>query len=139
MLHLIPILLCLMIVSCSTKSKKPITDINIAPPARVDLKLLKQDIYNGFVSKIEYEIDEDAKQLNLKCDDKNVGFDKIDKGIRFFVSAPYKFKGDKLRCELSSDKFGRTPIVEFTVKAYPYKQEFLKVPKKHVDLSKEAH
>ena len=138
MLHLIPILLCLIIVSCSTKSKKPTTDINIAPPARVDLKLLKQDIYNGFVSKIEYEIDEDAKQLNLKCDDKNVGFDKIDKGIRFFVSAPYKFKGDKLRCELSSDKFGRTPIVEFTVKAYPYKQEFLKVPKKHVDLSKEA-
>lgn len=131
------LLLCFLIVSCSTESKKS-TPGPTSPPPRVDLKLIKQDIYNGFAAKIEYQIDEDVKQLKLKCHDKEAGFDKIDKGIRFFVSAPYKFKSDKFKCELSSDKFGWTTIVEFSIKPYAYKQEFLKVPKKHVDLSKEA-
>lgn len=138
MSRLIYILLCFIVVSCSTKSKKTVSKPAPPPPARTDLKLIKQDIYNGFARKIEYEIKEDVKELKLKCRGKDAGFDKTNKGIRFFVSAPYKYKSDKFNCELSSSKFGWTPIVEFSIKAYKYKQEFLKVPKKHVDLSKEA-
>ncbi len=96
---------------------------------------MNMEIHNGFAKKIEYQINEDVTQLKLKCRNKVTGFDKIEKGLRFFVSAPYKYSEETFKCELSSNKFGWTPIVNFKIKAYPYKQEFLKVPKKHVDLA----
>lgn len=130
------ILLCFILFSCSSSPKKTVVEKEVSPPApRIDLKVLNLEIHNGFVKKIEYKIKEDVTLLKLKCNGRDNGFDKTQKGIRFFVSAPYKFEVDKFNCQLSSDKFGWTPIVNFTIKAYPYRQEFLKVPKKHVDLA----
>lgn len=124
--------------SCSFSSKKVILKESTELPPRIDLKVLKLEIFNGFAKKVEYEIEGKFKEVQLECRGKNTGFDFTGAGLRFFISAPYKYQEEKFSCRLSTDKFAWTPIVEVTVKPYGYKQEFLKVPKKHVDLSKES-
>ncbi|MCO4793993.1 MAG: M23 family metallopeptidase [Bacteriovoracaceae bacterium] len=129
------ILICFFLISCASNKSKEGKKVEVELPPKADIVSIKTNIYNGFVKKIEFKLGENYKEIQLKCRGKETGFDKSETGLRFFISAPYKYKTDTFKCLLSTNEFGWTPIVDVKIKPYKYRQEFLKVPKKHVDLA----
>ena len=124
----------LFIFSCAKTQK--VVSKNVAKDVKkvFDYQPMKIEIFNGFAKKIIVELPKELIPLDLICNGKKVGFDKTDTGIRTFLSISYKFKKPTLICNLLTKDFEPLKVIEAVVKKYPYKEEFLKVPKKHVDL-----
>ena len=122
-----------MTSSCALFKKK------IQPPAskpvlKAEIKLQEVDAFNGFAKKVLVPLDEKIIVENVVCLGKNVGFDRTDTGIRIFFSVPYKAKMESFNCQLETKNYATKEILLVHVKKYAYREEFLQVPKKHVDL-----
>jgi murein DD-endopeptidase MepM/ murein hydrolase activator NlpD len=101
----------------------------------VPIKLQEVDAYNGFAKKVFIKLNEKVEMINITCFGKKVGFDRTNSGIRVFFSVPYKHKEKTYKCFLETKSYSKREILVIHVKKYPYQEEFLKVPKKHVDLA----
>lgn len=133
-IYLLTFILTSVLFSCShtSKPKKP------APkPVQEEFKAMNVEAYNGFAKKVLVDLPAKITVTDLVCDEMKVGFDRTDKGLRVYLSVPYKYQKENMTCELTSQEFQPFNIINITVKKYPYREEFLKVPKKHVDLKPE--
>ncbi len=116
-------------VSCSVFQEKPLPQY----------KIVKLDIYPGFVRKVQLEVPKD-ENYSFECDDKVIGYDINDGYLRAFISADYKINKQSFSCSLvftRGEKQIKTKVLHFDVKAYDYPFRRLKVSKKHVELSPE--
>jgi murein DD-endopeptidase MepM/ murein hydrolase activator NlpD len=99
------------------------------------LKVQEVEAFNGFAKKVLIKLDASIEVINVSCQGKNIGFDRTDTGLRVFFSIPYKYKEKMYKCFLETKDYDKKEILVVNVKKYPYREEFLKVPKKHVDLA----
>jgi hypothetical protein len=133
-----PILTLLIIFitfSCARLPKKELAPV--PKPELILPTILQVDAFNGFAKKVLIILDQQIEVENIVCLGKNVGFDHTDDGLRVFISVPYKFTEKMYTCQLLSKNYAPRDIFTVNVKDYPYKAEFLKVPKKHIDLAPE--
>ena len=130
------VILIMLTSSCALLKKKEISAVPelTKPNVKVELRLQEVHTFNGFAKKVVVSLAQSIIVENVICLGKNVGFDRTDSGIRIFFSVPYKAKKKSFKCQLDSKNFGLRDILIVNVKKYPYREEFLRVPKKHVDL-----
>ncbi len=107
------------------------------PFAKKDLKfeVIELSILNGFIKKVIIPLEREIKVEDIFCNNKRIGFDRVDEGVRIYLSAPYKFKNKSFECSLRAKNYSPKKIIIVHIKKHKYQEEFLKVTKKHVDLS----
>lgn len=131
------IFISLFSISCSTNTFKKKEPVQVSK-AQFQYVPITVEVYNGFAKKLIIPLENSVNVLAFKCLNKDIGFDRTDTGIRAYISVAYKYQDEKIECEVTSEKYAPFKVAEITVKKFPYKEEFLKVPKKHVDLSPES-
>lgn len=128
-------ILILLIVSCANSPVKLIEEVK--EPVRVDVK--KIDVYNGKVKFVEFEIPKGVEKKSITCKEikqvepliKEIPYHRNgDRGYLYYAEN-YHSKSISHECFLEDYK-----ILDITVKQYPYKEEFLKVARGKVVLSK---
>ena len=103
-----------------------------------EFKLTKSEIHPGFVKKMTYKLPARSKKVKLHCNNKRAGIAIDGDLLKSFISLNYKSEKKALLCELSFKRgfhSYRGEIFQFKVTPYKYPTSYIKVDKKHVDLS----
>jgi murein DD-endopeptidase MepM/ murein hydrolase activator NlpD len=140
-MNMISIILAFLLVSCGTKTINTLTSKPVALP---QYKVVEHVVYPGKVKKLRISQPEVGSDHELICGDKKLSSLKNNDQIEAFFSVNYKYleknKNKIIPCYVNSLIGGQRlnfHVFNLHVKPFNYPKSFIKVAKKHVDLSPE--
>lgn len=135
---LIPVL-ALFLSSCAVT---PVVSKDASNEAPATLKLLELDVFPGKVKRLDLQLPADIKTAQLECDGKLLPSHQDANILTSFFALDYKHlestKKNQINCFLKyskSSKIINVHVYTLNPKPFNYPLSYIKVDKKHVDLS----
>jgi murein DD-endopeptidase MepM/ murein hydrolase activator NlpD len=116
--------------ACATPPKTPIIKAESLP------EIMKIDTQPGMVRWVTFKVPAGWEKAELWCKDQRLKHVSMNPGVHFaYIAETYFSDLNTHQCRLKKDKEERS-VVEFSIKPYKYKEEYLKVNPRKVTLAK---
>ncbi|MFP5490547.1 MAG: M23 family metallopeptidase [Bacteriovoracia bacterium] len=116
--------------ACATAPKTPVIKAESLP------ELMKIDTQPGMVRWVTFKVPSGWEKAELWCKDQRLKHVSMNPGVHFaYIAETYFSDLNTHQCRLKKDKEERS-VVEFSIKPYKYKEEYLKVNPRKVTLAK---